>query len=490
MNILLLYPRTPDTFWSFRHVVRFMAKKAAFPPVGLLTVAAMMPWEWNYRFIDTNVSTLRDRDIEWADYVLISGMIVHRASVHDLVARCRRHGRPVIAGGPLFTTGHEAFPDISHFVLGEAEDVIAQLVNDLRFGRLRRIYQAEGRPDVTRTPAPRWDLVDLRRYATMAAQFSRGCPFDCEFCDIIVMNGRSPRTKSPAQLLAELDLLRALGWKDSVFIVDDNFIGNKRRTKELLHELITWRKRTKTRMGFLTEASLNLADDPELIALMIEAGFKKVFLGIETPSQEALGECGKVQNTRRDMVESVRILQNSGLEVMGGFIVGFDSDQLDIFRRQFEFIQKSGVVTAMVGLLTALPQTRLHRRLTEEGRIETDATGNNTEAVFNFTPRLNRDFLVNGYRDLMKRLYEPGAYYRRIRTFLEHHRPSGPGLRLSRADTIAFLRSFWVLGMRHKGRRQYWWFFWGILLRRPRQFRHAIELAIMGHHFRTVARNL
>jgi radical SAM superfamily enzyme YgiQ (UPF0313 family) len=487
MNILLLYPKTPDTFWSFKHVMRFIAKQAAFPPVGLVTVAAMMPRGWNYRLVDTNVTPLRDDDLLWADYVLLSGMIVHKASVHELVARCGKFDRTIIAGGPLFTTGHAGFPEIRHFVLGEAEEVMPQLVSDLVAGTLQPVYQAAGRPDVTRVPVPRWDLVDLRRYATMAVQFSRGCPFDCEFCDIIVMNGRVTRTKTPAQLIAELEALRARGWKDMVFVVDDNFIGNKRNTRELLREMVAWRARTGSPMGFLTEASVNLADDPELIGLMIQAGFKKVFVGIETPSAASLGECGKVQNTRRDLVESVRVLQRAGLEVMGGFIVGFDNDPQDIFRRQFEFIQQSGVVTAMVGLLTALPQTRLHQRLTLEGRIEAETTGNNTEATLNFKTRLNRDFLVHGYRELMKKLYEPGAYYRRIRTFLDHYQPSGPRLRLSWADSQAFLRSFWLLGIWHRGRTHYWGFFWGTLLLRPRQFRQAIQLAIIGHHFRRVA---
>ena len=240
-------------------------------------------------------------------------------------------------------------------------------------------------------------------------------------------------------------------------------------------------------MGFLTEASANLADDPELCDLMVRAGFKKVFVGIETPSTESLKECRKLQNCGRDLVETVKTLQRAGLEVMGGFIVGFDNDPTDIFKRQFEFIQRSGVVTAMVGLLTALPETRLYRRLMKEGRLETESTGNNTEAALNFRPKLDREFLVNGYRELMKKLYEPRNYYQRIRTFLEHHRPQGPRLRLSRSDFQAFLKSLWLLGVWHRGRLAYWRFCVTTLLRRPRQFHQAIELAIIGHHFRRVA---
>ena len=288
MKILLVSPRTPDTFWSFKHAVRFVSRKASMAPLGLLTVAAMLPPEWELKLVDMNAERLKDEDLRWADYVLLGAMIVQKESVREIVARCAALKKTVIAGGPLFTTGHEAFPEIQHFVLGEAEEVMPQVVEDMRNGRLQPVYRATNRPDITRTPAPRWDLIKFRHYVTMSVQFSRGCPFDCEFCDIIVMNGRVPRTKTPDQLIAELDALCRRNWKDMVFIVDDNFIGNKRRTKTLLHALIEWRRRTRPRIGFLTEASMNLADDPELCALMVKAGFKKVFVGIETPSVEAL----------------------------------------------------------------------------------------------------------------------------------------------------------------------------------------------------------
>jgi radical SAM superfamily enzyme YgiQ (UPF0313 family) len=490
MKILLVSPQTPDTFWSFKHVLRFVSKHAAFPPLGLLTVAAMLPRDWELRLVDLNVERLREDDLRWADYVMLSAMIVHRESVHEIVARCETLGKTIIAGGPLFTTGHEAFPKIQHFVLGEAEEILPQVVADMTRGCLQRIYRAAGWPDISRTPIPRWDLVNLRRYVTMAVQFSRGCPYDCEFCDIVVMNGRVPRTKAPAQLVAELEVLRRRGWKDSVFIVDDNFIGDKKRTKDLLLELIAWRERVRPSMGFLTEASVNLVDDPELCALMVRAGFTKVFVGIETPSVESLQECHKLQNKSRDLVAAVQTLQRAGLEVMGGFIVGFDSDTTDIFKRQFEFIQRSGVATAMVGLLTALPQTRLYQRLKKEGRLETESTGNNTQAALNFRPKLSREFLQSGYRELMKKLYEPRVYYQRIRIFLKNYRPSGPRLRLSWADFQAFVKSFWLLGVWHHGRVAYWVFFWRTLLRRPHKFRHGIELAIVGYHFRRVAKLL
>lgn len=489
MKILLVSPRTPDTFWSFRHALRLVSRRASMPPLGLLTVAGMLPRDWRLRLVDLNVESLRDEDLREADYVLLSAMLVQRDSAREVAARCRALGKPVIAGGPLFTTSHEAFPEIPHFVLGEAEELMPQLVADMRAGRVQPVYRAARWPDLGAAPPPRWDLINLRHYVTMPVQFSRGCPFDCEFCDIIVMNGRVPRTKAPAQVVAELEALRLRGWRDMVFIVDDNFIGDRRRTRALLDALIAWRERTRTTIGFLTEASVNLADDPDLCARMVAAGFKKVFVGIETPSAESLEECRKRQN-RGDLVAAVHRLQQAGLEVMGGFIVGFDNDCADIFKRQFEFIQRSGVATAMVGLLTALPQTRLWQRLHREGRLVSESSGNNTDAALNFEPRLGRDFLVNGYRELMKKLYEPRHYYQRVRTFLRLHRPAGPRLRLSRTDFVAFLKSFWVLGLRHRGRLAYWRLFWSTLLRRPRQFQHAIELAILGYHFRRVAQSL
>lgn len=490
MNVLLVYPRHPDTFWSFRHVLRFVGKRSAFPPLGLLTVAAMLPEQWSVRLIDANVSSLRDADLAWADWVMISGMIVHRDGAHEIAARARALGKPVIAGGPLFTTGHEQFPEIPHFVLGEAEGVMAELVADMAAGRVKPRYRAAGFPDIACAAIPRWDLVDLRHYVTMPLQFSRGCPFDCEFCDIVAMYGRVPRTKAPDQVIAELDALVRAGWRGMVFIVDDNFIGHKKRVRELLKALVAWRARTRSPVGFLTEASVNLADERQILDLMVRAGFKKVFVGLETPLAESLEECRKVQNSKRDLVAAVRAMQAAGLEVMGGFIIGFDNDPLDVFRRQFEFVQRSGVVTAMVGLLTALPQTRLYARLAREGRMLARSAGDNTAAVLNFVPRLDRTHLVEGYRELMRSLYSPEHYYARIRAFLAVWRPRGPALRVASSDLRAFLLATWELGVRHRGRRAYWRLFWGTLLLRPRKFRAAIELAILGLHFRTVAQGL
>jgi radical SAM superfamily enzyme YgiQ (UPF0313 family) len=487
MNVLLISPATPPTFWSFRHVLRLASRRSAFPPLGLLTVAAMLPADWNLRLIDLDVSRLQDSDLDWADWVLLSGMIIHADSCHAVASRCAARGKPVIAGGPLFTTGSEQFPEIGHFVLGEAENVMPRLVGDMIAGTVRERYESDVKPDLARTPIPRWDLIRFKDYVMTSVQFSRGCPFDCEFCDIIVMYGRTPRAKAPEQVLRELDALVDAGWRESIFIVDDNFIGHKTKAKALLRALIDWRRRRGVRIPFTTEASLNLVDDEELLSLMVQAGFKKVFFGIETPVAESLAECGKIPNSGRDLAAAVKTIQRSGIEVMGGFIVGFDSDEPNVFERQLAFIQETGIVTAMVGLLNALPKTRLFTRLSAEGRILRQTTGNNLDAVLNFVPKLDCDVLLDGYRSLVKRLYSPGPYYRRAMTFLRTYRREGPRARPSRTDIGAFLKSLWVLGVRSRGRRAYWSFFLRSLLFHRRKFAEAMNLAILGHHFRKVA---
>jgi len=490
MNILLVSPATPETFWSFRHVLRLMRRRSAFPPLGLLTVAAMLPRHWHLKLVDMDVEPLEDADIDWADWVMLSGMIIHTDSCRLVAARCAARAKPVIAGGPLFTSGHEQFPEIPHFVIGEAEDIMPDLVADMIRGAVRARYEAPRKPDITTTPIPRWDLVRVSDYVTAPLQFSRGCPFNCEFCDIPIMYGRTPRMKTTRQVIRELDALLAAGWRESIFIVDDNFIGHRTRAKELLRALTDWRRARSVRIPFLAEASLNLVDDEELLRLMVEAGFKKVFVGIETPIAESLAECEKVQNTDRDLVAAVRKIQNAGLEVMGGFIIGFDSDQTNIFERQWAFIQETGIVTAMVGLLNALPNTRLFTRLSMEGRILRRTTGNNLDAVLNFVPKLDRDALLDGYRSLVKRLYAPTSYYRRIRSFLREYRRRGPHTGPTAGDVGAFIRSMWTLGVCSRGRLAYWSFVGQTLLMHPRKFSEAMSLVILGHHFRRVAESL
>ncbi len=490
MQILLVEPRTPETFWSLRHALAFVGRRAANPPLGLLTLAGLLPRDWSYRLVDQNTRELVDEDIAWADFVLVSAMVIHREEVVRLAERCHALARPLIGGGPLFHAETDTPLGVDHVVVGEAEEVAADLVADMRRGHVQARYEATRYPDLALTPQPRWDLVHLDDYATMSVQSCRGCPFDCEFCDVVALNGRKPRYKSPDQFVGELETLRGLGWRGPVFVVDDNFVGHRRRCRELLRAVIDWRDRSGARMTFLTEASVDMADDEEILELMVAAGFKKVFVGLETPSTESLRECHKLQNLRGDLADSVRTIQRAGLEVMGGFIVGFDSDEPDIFERQFEFIQRTGIVTAMVGLLQALPNSRLYRRLAGEGRLRSDSSGDNTSAAFNFEPRLDREFMLENYRWLMQRLYEPGVYYRRIHTFLAEHRVRGPREALTWRDIGALLRSLWSMGVVHPGRRAYWRLMAGTLVRRPRQIGVAVTLTIMGHHYRMVAAGL
>jgi radical SAM superfamily enzyme YgiQ (UPF0313 family) len=369
------------------------------------------------------VRKLRQKDVAWAELVFVSGMIAQRASAHELIARCRAAGKTVVAGGPLFTLESKQFPEVDHFVLNEAEETLPEFLRDLERGGARRVYASANFPDLRRTPAPLWELADLRRYATMSLQFSRGCPFDCEFCNITSMFGHRPRTKTTAQVIAELDSLSQLGWRGPVFFVDDNFIGNKPVLKEeLLPALIQWQK-GKPGTPFFTEASINLADDEELMRLMVEAGFNQVFVGIETPEEASLTECNKRQNRGRDLVADVKRIQRAGLEVQGGFIVGFDHDTPTIFQRQIEFIQRSGIVTAMVGLLQAMPGTKLYQRLNCQGRLLGDTTGDNVDGTTNFVPRMDRETLRQGYKSLLEYLYSPGPYYERVRTLLREYRP-------------------------------------------------------------------
>lgn len=490
MKVLLLYPEFPDTFWSFKHALKFIRKKASLPPLGLLTVAALLPQEWGKRLVDVNVRKLREQDLAWADAVFISGMIAQQDSAHELIARCRAAGKTIVAGGPLFTLGHEQFPDVDHFVLNEAEVTLPEFLRDFERHTARRIYASAELPDLGRTPAPLWELVDVRHYASMSVQYSRGCPFDCEFCNITAMFGHRPRTKTTAQVLAELDGLHRVGWRGAVFFVDDNFIGNKRGLKEeLLPALIQWQK-GKRGTQFFTEASINLADDGELMRMMVEAGFNQVFVGIETPEEAGLIECNKRQNQKRDLVADVKRIQRAGLEVQGGFIVGFDSDTSTIFARQIEFIQQSGIVTAMVGLLQAVPGTKLHQRLQAEGRLIGQTTGNNLDGTTNFLPRMNRETLRDGYRNLMGHLYSPGPYYRRIRTFLREYQCPKISGSLSWRYFMAFLHANLRLGVFGRERFQYWGLLIWTCFRRPSQLQLAVTFSIYGHHFRKTCKVL
>jgi radical SAM superfamily enzyme YgiQ (UPF0313 family) len=490
MKAALIYPEFPDTFWSFKHALTFVHKPANSPPLGLLTVAAMLPRDWELRLVDLNVRPLSDADLAWADIALVSAMGVQRPSAEVTIARCQAAGVVVVAGGPLFTAQPEAFPGVDHLVLGEAEATLPEFLADFAAGRARHLYPPGAYPDIERSPLPRWELADLRRYSQLSVQYSRGCPFDCEFCDITALFGHRPRTKRAPQMIAELDALCASGWRGPVFFVDDNFIGNKKRLKaDLLPALTAWRTGRRG-MPFNTEASVNLADDDELMRMMVAAGFRSVFVGIETPDADSLAECNKKQNLHRDLVADARRMQRAGLEVQGGFILGFDHDSPRAVDQLVEYVQRTGIVTAMVGLLQAIPGTRLHARLLREGRINDQRTGDNVDGSTNIVPLGSAEALRAAYRDLLQRLYAPRPYYERVRTFLRDYRPPRLKPRIDlgflREQGLAFARSVVRLGIVGQERVQYWKLFWWTLFRRPRAMSYAITFAIYGHHFRKI----
>jgi radical SAM superfamily enzyme YgiQ (UPF0313 family) len=485
-KILLVYPEFPDTFWSFKHALKFIKKKAGAPPLGLLTVAAMLPSAWEKRLVDINVTNLTDEDLQWADYVFVSAMVVQRESAHLVIQRCKNAGVKVVAGGPLFTMEYEQFPDVDYFVLNEAESTLAPFLRDLEQGQAQRVYTSTEYPDIRQTPVPLWVLADLKHYDTASIQFSRGCPFNCDFCNVTALLGHRPRTKTAAQIIAELDSLYALGWRKSIFFVDDNFIGNKNHIKtEVLPALIKWRK-GKTGMPFNTEVSINLADDLILLSLMVQAGFDTVFVGIETPNEKSLAECSKNQNKGRDLVESVKQLQRAGLQVQGGFIVGFDNDPPSVFQQQIDFIQKSGIVTAMVGLLQAPLGTRLYERMQQEGRLVNEFSGDNVNGSTNIIPKMGLEPLREGYRKILSHIYDPKYYYERVLTFLREYQPPRVRVHLELQYILALGRSIYQLGIRGAERVHYWRLFFWTLFRRPRLFPLAITLSILGFHFSQV----
>lgn len=489
MNILMVYPEYPDTFWSFKHALKYIGRKAFFPPLGLLTIASMLPEIWERKLVDLNVTRLKDKDIRWADYVFISAMLIQRKSAEGVIARCNALGTKVVAGGPLFTARPEDFPQVDHLVLGEGEASFPAFLKDAGEGIPARVYTHERRPKMCESPVPQWELIRTKDYACMAIQYSRGCPFNCEFCDIITLNGRVPRTKSAQQLTEELKSIHDQGWRGPIFIVDDNFIGNKRKVKEVLREVARWNNENGRPFSFTTEASLNLGEDEELMQLMARAGFTKVFIGLETPEEASLLECSKYQNTHKDPITLVKTIQHHGLEVMGGFIIGFDHDSPSIFESQIRFIQNLGVVTAMVGLLNALPGSRLYSRLQREGRLLKDSTGNNLDFTINFIPKMDSTQLVEGYKQVLQNIYSSRTYYERIYRFLEEYQPAATqkGKILVR-DVWAFVRSLFTIGVLSRCRFYYWKLIAKSLVKYPRAFPQAVTLAILGEHFRKVIR--
>jgi radical SAM superfamily enzyme YgiQ (UPF0313 family) len=490
IKVLMVWPRFPASFWSLGEVMEIVPERSLVPPLGLITVAALCPERWEIRLVDLAFEDLRDEDLRWADLVMVSAMEVQREEVRQILARASRLGRRTMIGGPYASSEPEALlPLADHVVVGEPDEIFREIAADLETGRARRMYRVTEKPDVSRTPVPRFDLLALEKYSSMSVQFSRGCPFTCDFCDIITLYGRRSRTKSPAQLIGELDALLQLGWRKEVFVVDDNFIGNHKAALTLARELECWQRRNRYPVAFFTEASIDLASRPELLGAMVKANFWRVFIGIETISPESLKEAKKFQNLRRDPLDCIRFIQQHGLWVMGGFIVGFDSDPPDIFDRQIEFIESAAIPWAMAGVLQAPPTTPLYARMKAEGRLVPASAEPTNFSPPNFRTVLPLGELLSGTKRMLLTLYDPRRFYSRVFDSLERWQVQPE--QKATAHSLLYLlsvmfKSVWRQGVLSGYRRAYWHFLgrlvmrWGLI---PQKRALGFELALSAHHF-------
>jgi radical SAM superfamily enzyme YgiQ (UPF0313 family) len=497
IKVLMVWPRFPASFWSLGEVMEIVPERSLVPPLGLITVAALCPRQWKIRLVDLAFEELSDADLLWANLVMVSAMEVQREGVRQTLERASKLNRRTMIGGPYASSEPQLLlPLADHVVVGEPDEIFQGIATDLEGGSARRLYRVTEKPDVTRTPVPRFDLLALNRYSLMSVQFSRGCPFTCEFCDIITLYGRRPRTKSPAQLIGELDALLQLGWRKEVFIVDDNFIGNHKAALELACELERWQRCNRYPFGFFTEASIDLASRPGLLDAMVKANFCRVFIGIESPSAESLKEAKKFQNLRRDPLESIRLIQQHGLWVSGGFIVGFDSDPPDIFDRQIDFVERAAIPWAMTGLLQAPPTTPLYDRMKREGRIVPESSEPSNFSSPNFRTVLPLPELLAGTKRMLLALYDPQRFYERVFDSLERLQLQ-PEQRAPELSWLYLLRvlfkSVWRQGVLSGYRRAYWRFLrrltvrWGLDSQKRRL---GFELALSGHHFIGYARHV
>lgn len=493
MKILMVYPEFPSTYWSYEYALGFTGKRSLLPPLGLMTVAAMLPEEYDVSLIDLNVSSEGvEEEIEKADLVFLSAMIIQKESFDEIIRLCEDAGKPVVAGGPYPISSHEHIEGVSHFVLDEAEITLQDFLRDYENGCAKKMYRSDGeKPDLSLSPVPRFDIIDVDAYQMMSLQYSRGCPFNCEFCDIIEMFGRKSRVKGVDQFIRELDAVYETGFTGNLFVVDDNFIGNKKEVKHLLPKIAEWQKEKNYPFKLSTEASINLAHDEALLDMMVASGFNMVFVGIETPDQETLALTKKCQNLQGNIIDDIKTIQEAGIEVTGGFIVGFDSDKEDIFQRQLDFIQEAGIPVAMVGMLTALPNTQLYRRLKAENRLTEESSGNNTHRLnLNFLPKMSLDTIVSGYRNLLKKIFSPKLYFKRCMTLLKK-KPRDTLMRkkVKKEEIRAFFYSLFRQTFSGYGLR-YILFLLRSLFHSKIHFPEAVALAIKGHHFFTLTRQI
>ena len=495
MNNLFACPEFKVTFWSWKKTVKFVGKKAAFPPLGLLTIAAMMPTLWSKKLVDLNVCKLKDKDIMRADFVFVSAMSTQKDSAEEVIARCKKFGKPVGLGGPILEMGCDKFPDVDYFFLGEAEETFPEFLKDLKNNNPKKIYSADLFPDITLSPVPLFKMANHRHYASALIGFCRGCPFICDFCNVEKINGRTPRPKSVCQFLVEVYALYEAGFRGPVMIADDNFAGNVAATKKVLQEIALWQKEHKYPFDFTAEVPITIADDPELMRLMTQAGFRKIFLGIETPNKDSLLECRKFQNAKRDLAECVKIIQSHGLAPMSGFIVGFDSDNPETFDQEMiDFIQKSGIVMAMVGVLQAIPGTATHAKLWQEGRLIDLPSGNNTDCYPNFAPKMPVEKLVAGYKKIVQTIYSPKKYYERICNFLDNYEPTRrSNKRINMVDFKAFTRANIWIGL--LGGPEVSYYYWKSLAKtlfskKWRALPDVVAFQIYGVHFMEIAKGI
>ncbi|NOZ87930.1 MAG: DUF4070 domain-containing protein [Deltaproteobacteria bacterium] len=492
-KILLVHPEFPTTYWGFQESLAIVNKQASLPPLGLITLASYLPLDWDMRLVDLNISPVEDRDLYWADVVLMGGMLVQMDSMRMVIDRARRIGRPIVVGGPAPTTSPELFSDVDLIVQGEVEnreDELIDAISSLKAHGLAAepgpavpvcLGAPENHPDMKKAMAPRFDLLDIGKYTSMSIQYSRGCPFNCEFCDIVEIFGHASRVKTDDQVINELTILNRLGFQGSIFFVDDNFIGNKRAVRTLLPKIADWQEANGRPFDFYTEASINLADDPALIQNMINAGFRSIFVGIETPSTEALQEAGKKQNLAVNLQEAIDSLTKCGLEVMGGFIVGFDTDTPAIFEAQRTFIQSCAIPLAMIGILIALPETALWRRLEKEGRLR-EVTNGDQFGRPNFIPAMDERTLIEGYRNLLADLYDPKAYYARCENYIKKAAPLPTSGKEGVEDLKNLMRAVYKIGIRSKRRKLFWRLLGKAINSSPHTLKWAIIHAVQGEH--------
>lgn len=482
MNILLVYPKMPDTFYSMKHFTYVIGKKAAYPPLSLMTVASLLPEEWSKKLVDMNLAALRMKDLEWADFIFISAMNVQEESVREIVEQCKQASVKIVAGGPLFTHEYMRFPTIDYFVLNEAEITLPLFLEDLKQGIPQPIYKTNEFADITLSPLPAFELVNMDQYIYSIVQYSRGCPYMCDFCDVTVLFGRRPRTKNSDQIIQELEAINRQSNVRLVLFADDNLIGNKRILKnDLLPALINWRKRKKPGFFFATQLTINLADDEELMNLLIEAGFRHVFIGIETPDNEGLKESLKKQNLKRDQLDNIRQLHKAGFIVSAGFIVGFDTDTTSIFQQQIDFIQQSGIPLPIVNILKAPPGTELFDRIKKEGRLSKQFAF--AEGETNIVPVMGEKTLINGFIEVITNIYRPEKSYQRLIQFFTTYQPPKTFMKVPAKygleDIRMVFRILYLLGVKDQYRRFFWKLIWWSILNNPKNIDKAIFYGIM-----------